>query len=205
MEQREAERGFVVDIQELNRRAVRQSVEIVSSAREEQWDLPTPCAQWNLRQLLAHMTAQNNGFAAAADGETEDDSVWREQPTADPGGDYLRSAERVISAFDGPDVMGREFWLPEIRRVGGFPARMAISFHFLDYVVHGWDVGAALGAPPKFDDDIVEAALEVTRRAVPVGPSRSLPGSPFAPPLPEEGSDQDRLLRLLGRSPAWPA
>ncbi|MGC4749121.1 TIGR03086 family metal-binding protein [Micromonospora sp. DT201] len=195
----------MVDIQELNRRAVRQSVEIVSSAREEQWELPTPCAQWSLRQLLAHMTAQNNGFAAAADGETEDDSVWREQPAADPGGDYIRSAERVIGAFDGPDVMRREFWLPEIRRVGAFPARMAISFHFLDYVVHGWDVGAALGAPPKFDDDIVEAALEVTRRAVPVGASRSLPGSSFAPPLPAEGSDQDRLLRLLGRSPAWPA
>lgn len=196
-----------MDIQDLNRRAVRQSAEIVSTIRQEHWDLPTPCAQWNVRQLVAHMTAQNNGFAAAADGETEDDAVWRERITDDQAGDYLRSAERVLDAFHGPEVMGREFWLPEIRRVGGFPARMAISFHFLDYVVHGWDVGAAIGVPPSFDDDIVAAALEVTRRAVPVGPSRSLPGSAFAPPLPvpTEGSEQDRLLLLLGRSPAWPA
>ncbi|MGW1225357.1 maleylpyruvate isomerase N-terminal domain-containing protein [Streptomyces sp. NPDC002530] len=52
-------------------------------------DRPTPCGQWTLRQLLAHMTGQNYGFAA--------------------------SAVEVTAAFAEEGVLERSFWLPEIR------------------------------------------------------------------------------------------
>lgn len=195
-------------MQDLHRRAVRQSVDIVAAVRDEQWDAATPCAQWTLRQLLEHMVAQHNGFAAAAGGETKDDSVWKVRPLdGDPRVAHAESAERVIAAFAQPGVLERDLWLPEIRRTGGIPGRLAISFHFVDYVVHGWDVGAAIGVPPDFDDDIVEAALEVTRRFVPAdGPSREGPSAAFGPalPVPADVSGRDQLLLMLGRSPAWP-
>jgi uncharacterized protein (TIGR03086 family) len=197
-----------MDIQDLNRRAVLQSVEIVSSAKNDQWELPTPCARWTLSELLVHMVAQNHGFAAAADGETEDASIFHARPLgSDPRQTYAESAERVIASFAADGVLEREIWLPEVRPVGGFPAPMAISFHFLDYVVHGWDVAAAIGVPAVFDDDLVAAAHDVTRRFVPDGPARRRPGSAFGPsvPVPDAASDFDRLLGLLGRSPRWPS
>ncbi|MGH3940583.1 MAG: TIGR03086 family metal-binding protein [Pseudonocardiaceae bacterium] len=197
-----------MDIQNLDQRAVLRSMDVVSLVRDDQWELPTPCSRWTSRQLLQHMAAHNHGFAAAADGETYDASVWNAQPLrGDLRREYAESAQRVITAFNADGVLDRKFWLPEIRKKGMFSARQAISFHFLDYVVHSWDVAAAIGIEIDFDDDIIKAASKVARREVPSdGPARFGPDSSFQPPipLPDEAPAQDRLLALLGRNPKWP-
>jgi hypothetical protein len=46
----------------------------------------------------------------------------------------------VIVAFAQPGVLERGFALPEIMPGVEFPGAQAVSFHFIDYVVHGWDV-----------------------------------------------------------------
>ncbi|MGV9566389.1 TIGR03086 family metal-binding protein [Streptomyces sp. NPDC003480] len=193
------------NIRDLNRRAVLRSAEIVAEVRDDQWDAPTPCAGWTLRRLMAHMTAQHLGFAAAAAGETSDTSVWEEKPLEDPGRAYADAVGRVLDAFAADGVLERDFWLPEIHPKMRFAAARAISFHFLDYVVHGWDVAASLGIPAAYDADLVDAAAEVARTEVPEGPARERPGAAFRPPLALTGreSAEDRLLAVLGRDPEW--
>jgi uncharacterized protein (TIGR03086 family) len=85
-----------------------------------------------------------------------------------------------------------------------FPAPQAISFHFIDYVVHGWDVARSLGQAYELDPDLVEAALPVAE-AVPEGERRLRPGAAFRPGLPEPGGagPMGRILAMLGRDPAW--
>ncbi len=56
------------DIRVLHRRALQVSVDAVNRVRPDQLALPTPCAEWDLGRLLAHMTGQNHGFAAVARG-----------------------------------------------------------------------------------------------------------------------------------------
>jgi len=58
-------------------------------------------------------------------------------------------AEAVLAAFAADGVLKRRFALPEISTAFDFPAAQAISFHFIDYVVHGWDV-ARFGQLPSF-------------------------------------------------------
>jgi uncharacterized protein (TIGR03083 family) len=53
------------DMVRLDASAVQASVQVVSQARAEDLARPTPCDGWTLTELLAHMTAQHNGFAAA--------------------------------------------------------------------------------------------------------------------------------------------
>ena len=53
------------DIRELDRRAVLASVEVVSRVTAADLGRATPCAGWTLGDLLAHMTVQHHGFAAA--------------------------------------------------------------------------------------------------------------------------------------------
>ena len=144
---------------------------------------PTPCAEWTLGDLLAHMTAQHNGFAAAAAGRGADPDVWKASaPAADPATEYAMAAELVIAAFAGEGVLERGFALPEIIPGVEFPAAQAISFHFIDYVVHGWDVARSLGLAYELDADLVEAALPVAE-AVPEGERRLRPGAAFRPGL----------------------
>jgi uncharacterized protein (TIGR03086 family) len=195
----------VSDIRELDRRAVRGSVAAARGAGAADLGLATPCAEWTLGELLAHMTAQHDGFAAAAAGRGADLAQWEAGPPGDdPVAGYAAAAERVIAAFAEPGVLERKFELPEILPGARFPAAQAISFHFIDYVVHGWDVARSLGVPYELDDDLAEAALAVAR-AVPDGPERLRPGAAFSPGLTARSGAPalEEILSVLGRSPDW--
>jgi uncharacterized protein (TIGR03086 family) len=186
--------------------AVRISVAVVSEARADDFGRDTPCAGWTLTELLSHMTAQHRGFAAAAGGVRTDVTSWRPMPLAtDPVAEYTDAAREVIEAFADERIGDREVWLPELRTERPFTGRDAMTFHFIDYVVHSWDVARTLDVPLTVDDDLAEAALAVALR-VPTDPARRGPGFAFGPEVPvkPDASALDRALAALGRSPSWP-
>ncbi|MFJ4205075.1 TIGR03086 family metal-binding protein [Streptomyces sviceus] len=200
--------GVRMDVVELDRIAVQEAARVVELARGGDhgvWARDTPCAGWDLRRLVAHMTAQHHGFAAAARGVGGEREYWREEEeVGEPARAHRAAAAAVLSAFAEPGVKEREFVLPELGR--GFAGRTAIGFHFVDYVVHAWDVAAALGVPLRLTDEVHVAALAVARR-VPTDPAGRGPGFAFAPALevPEGTGPLEETLRLLGREPqAWP-
>jgi uncharacterized protein (TIGR03086 family) len=196
----------VADVRDLNQRTLAVTVGIIGKARPDQLDLPTPCAEWTLRQLLAHMIGQHYGFAAAARGETSDMSIWADRPVGDDfHAAYIAAVAEVTDAFSAPDMLERQLWLPEIRTGMLFPAKMAIGFHFLDYIVHGWDVARSIGVPTGFDPDLIEGVM-VRAIAVPAGDNRLPPGAAFRPgvPVPDDAPPLDRVVAMLGRSPSWP-
>ncbi|MGW6932629.1 TIGR03086 family metal-binding protein [Lentzea sp. NPDC054927] len=184
-----------------HRAVVRSSVAVVSQVRAGDLGRPTPCAEWTLADLLAHMTAQHRGFAAAARGRGGDRAAWEVRPVT--VADYITVADDVLAAFAEPEVPQREFELPEFSPVSRFPAAQAISFHLIDYVVHGWDVARSLGLEYHLAPDLAESALRIAL-AVPDGDSRLAPGAAFGPALPVSDADPlHRILALLGRSPQW--
>ena len=195
-------------IRPFHRIAVLNSIALVDSVRVADLDAPTPCAGWDLADLLAHMTAQHRGFSAAARGFGDDADVWRADAvsdaiTADPGGTYADAARDVLAAFADDAALQATFALPEFGPNATFPGAIAIGFHFIDYVVHGWDVAASLGVPCALPDDVVDAALPLAL-AVPDGEFRENPEVPFARAVDAESvTNLDRMLRHLGRSPDW--
>jgi uncharacterized protein (TIGR03086 family) len=194
--------------------AVRASVDLVAQLAVADLDRPTPCAGWTLRDLLAHMTAQHYGFAAAAAGAgpestgpegAPDLAVW--QPVAldaNFAATYADAADRVLASFAAPGVLDRKVTLPEISPTIAFPAAQAVSFHFIDYVVHSWDVARSAGLPVTFAAEVLDAALDVAEQ-VPKGERRLLPGSAFAPVVdaPAGAPMLDRIVAVLGRRPDW--
>jgi uncharacterized protein (TIGR03086 family) len=195
------------DIVRLDAEAVRASVRVVCLARPQDLARMTPCAGWTLGDLVAHMTAQHDGFAAAAAGAGADLARWQPgEPGADPVGEYEAAAGRVLAAFAADGVLDRRFTLPEISPELRFPATEAIGFHFIDYVVHGWDVARSLGLDHyELDPDLLDAALPFAR-AVPDGGLRELGVVPFSPAVPVTGevSVLGQIVALLGRRPGWP-
>ncbi|MGW2639788.1 TIGR03086 family metal-binding protein [Streptomyces sp. NPDC001348] len=193
------------DIVELDRIAVREAVRMVELAQDKDWERGTPCTGWTLRRLVAHMTAQHHGFAAAARGAGMEAAHWRESgEPGEPAQAHRVAADAVLAAFTEPGVLEREFGLAELGL--SVPGRTAVGFHLVDYVVHAWDVAATLGRGLDLPDEVLDAALAVARR-VPAGPDRRGPGFPFAAALPVPGSagTLEETLRLLGRSPEqWP-
>jgi uncharacterized protein (TIGR03086 family) len=187
------------------------SITLVDSVRAADLGSPTPCAGWDLADLLAHMTAQHRGFSMAARGFGDDVEVWRTDAViravmADPAGTYAEAAHDVLAAFADDTALQASFALPEFGPNATFPGAMAIGFHFIDYVVHGWDVAESMGVAYTLPDDVVDAALPLAL-AVPDGDFRETPEAPFARARKAEAAQAmtnfDRILRHLGRSPDW--
>ncbi|RJO78832.1 TIGR03086 family protein [Nocardia panacis] len=196
----------VSELVALHERALRLTTDLVAGIAADQLDNETPCAKWDLRALLTHMTIQNHGFAEAALGRGNDLALWETRELADPVAEYLTASAELSAAFAAPDLAERELVLLEMRTDGGFPPELAVRFQIVDCVVHAWDVARAIGASVSLDDD-PELAAESRRIAefVPGGEIRLTENAPFGPMLevPEGAGTLDRILLLLGRDPQW--
>lgn len=187
-----------------HRTAMATAVDLVDQI--ERFDLPTPCAGWDLGRLLAHMTAQNHGFAAAARGDAFELRTWAEVPSTAPA--FAESAAEVVEAFAADGALGRDWSLlagadQELKVPGG----TALGFHFIDYVVHSWDVGVSIGRPPVFSVEVLTAAETLAFEVPLTGPARTGPYAPFAPAVmaAADSGPMDRILAVLGRDPNWKA
>ncbi|MFC9251861.1 TIGR03086 family metal-binding protein [Amycolatopsis thailandensis] len=182
----------------------RTSLDLVAKITPADLTKPTPCSAWTLHGLLAHMATQHHGFAAAADGES-DLEHWRLLPLGDdPVETYRASVNRVLNAFVPHDLADRKFALPEFSTEVTFTAEQALGFHFVDYLVHSWDVAKTLGLPVKFEQEVLDAGLKFAE-SIPDGRNRTAPGAAFGPAVAATGpSDLDTIVALLGRSPSWP-
>jgi len=197
------------DLRDVHRTAVLASADIVAAVTRDDLQRPTPCVGWTLSDLLIHMTVQHHGFAAAARGAGADPAVWNpatvaDAVIADPAGAYRRAVEDVLGAFGADGVLEAPFTLGELGPEASFPGATAVGFHFIDYVVHGWDAARSIDAPFELSDDVIAAAVPIAL-AVPDGDFRSAEGSVFARGLSgtDGQGDVDLILRHLGRSPDW--
>ncbi|GLW05998.1 hypothetical protein Misp01_11280 [Microtetraspora sp. NBRC 13810] len=88
-----------VDVQDLDRRALDIAGEVIAQVTIADLDRPTPCAAWNLGELLWHMVGENRSFAAAVGTRAQ----WSIEDGGDLGIDPLRachdSAAAVTAAF----------------------------------------------------------------------------------------------------------
>ena len=185
------------------------SIDVVAEVTRDDLGRPTPCAGWNLLDLLAHMTVQHHGFAAAARGGGDSPTIWAsdrvaDAVAADPGGTYAAAASDLLDAFAADGILDATIALPEFGPGATFPGAVAIGFQFVDYVAHGWDVARSIGAPFVLQHDVVAAVLPLVF-VIPDGEYRTMDGAPFGPAIaaPDGASDLDRILSHLGRSPDW--
>lgn len=192
-----------LDPRTLDRAAVAVSLAVVAEVRPNQLDLPTPCDDWRLGELIAHLVAENRGFAANAaspPGEVSRES-WRPGPAdASVLADYPGSVDAVTAASAPDGVLDASV---EVREFGVHPGPIAIAMHFIDYLTHSWDVARSIGLPDPIPEDLAEAALDL---AVLI-PAERAAGSPFAAvvPVAADASAGDRWLGLAGRDPQWSA
>lgn len=195
-----------MDMLAFDRQALANCNRIVSLATETDLANPTPCAEWNLRELLVHMAGNNNGWADAAEGKPAEAATWDGAGLEeDPLGAYRKAAARAEAAFAVDGILDRDF---EVLGYGTVSGPSAIGMHFIDYLVHGWDVAKAIGAEPRLDPELCTAVLRIGERWP--QDASSIWGGPGAPfgyrvAVPADGSPEARMLGFLGRSPSWPA
>lgn len=166
---------------------------LINSVREDQWDNPTPCPGWTVRDVVDHLAGGNYRFAEALGAEDEPAS-----PTPGvPAGildRYHRSARALMEAFRRPGALERTLTVP----FGTVPGVVALHLRTTELLAHGWDVARATGQVPPFPEEIAEQELAFSRsKLADVPPDRR----PFAPsqPATDDLPAIDRLAACLGR------
>ncbi|MBG0739444.1 TIGR03086 family protein [Paeniglutamicibacter antarcticus] len=169
--------------------------ELVDGIRDEQWDLPTPCTQWSVHELVNHLSTGNQLFAHALAGDSPSTaSLAALLPPGRPAAAHRDSVAALLAAFDSPGVLERVVVVP----FGAVPGAVALHLRIVEALVHGWDLAHAVGLPPRFDQELAEQELAFTRlRLADVPPERS----PFGPqrPVARDAPALDRLAACLGR------
>jgi uncharacterized protein (TIGR03086 family) len=185
---------------------------LVDAARAGQWDDPTPCDDWSVRDLVAHLVDEQlwvppllEGLTVAEIGQPYpgDDPL---AAALDPAGDngladpdprqaWHAAARASHAAFGEPGALDRTVHLSYgDRAAAGYCAEMTA-----DLVVHAWDRG--LGMEPEYDEDTV---AEVYRQSEEQREALAASGM-FKPPVevPADAPVLDRLVALSGRDPGW--
>ena len=65
---------------------------MIAGVRDDQWELPTPCAEWSVRDLVQHLITGNQLFARTVLGESS---------STEPPGIELR-ANQAAAAYRQP-------------------------------------------------------------------------------------------------------
>ncbi|WP_063038940.1 TIGR03086 family metal-binding protein [Nocardia pseudovaccinii] len=176
-------------------RAIDMSGGIVKGIAAEHMSAPTPCPEWDLRELLNHLVGGMNIFAAQLQGLTPDRDHHDDWLGTDPQGAYVEAAELDRAAWDRPDALEQTVRLG----FGAVPGPMAAVIHLTELVVHGVDLAVATGQERLVDEQLCTEMLAIMRE---MGLENFRVPGMFGPEVevPADAPTYRRLLAYVGRA-----
>ncbi|WP_404797876.1 TIGR03086 family metal-binding protein [Streptomyces pristinaespiralis] len=182
--------------------AARAVAKLLDAIDDDRLGAPTPCPDYSVRELLAHIDGLSLAFRDAARkdfGPTTGNDPGSALPVLDEKWrtvlprrlDELAQAWRQASAWDGMTQAGG------VDLPGQIAGRVALN----ELVLHGWDLARATGQ----EYDPGEASAAVSYEMVKPSGDDSLRDGIFGPPVavPDDAPLLDRAVGMSGRRPDW--
>lgn len=159
---------------------------LIGGLDDAQWSAPTPCPDWNVRAVVEHLLDMQRRFHVSLTGGTLPDSAG-----------FTANAAALTAAFSQDGALER---IVE-DRLGPIPGQVLLNILIMENLAHGWDLGRAAGQAPVFDPAVAERTIGFVHLMRPRVPPHL---RQFAEPQPVPGGAPalDRLVALLGRTPA---
>lgn len=180
--------------------ALDQAGALIDAVQPDQAHLPTPCAEYDVNQLIGHLQAVVRRIGVVLSGQPFW-SVPRELETTDWAAEWKagRAATDAVLADDA--VLTREVTVPW----GTVPGASAAASYIGELSVHSWDLAMAIGRLDLLDDTLATAALPAYMDKVPAEPRG--PEIPFGPvvEVSQDATPYERLVAWTGRDPRWAA
>ncbi len=157
--------------------------ELSAQISDDDWDKPTTCPDWTVRELVdhaMHWQAMGGGVLGAG--------------TA-PGDEWSSIHSALGAAFQDPaNLEGNT------EAFGGMPKQGVAGLVIGDLLIHSWDLARSIGADETLPAEAVESTLFGLQRL----PEQMLRGETMfgaAVEVADDASSQDKLLAFVGRQP----
>jgi uncharacterized protein (TIGR03086 family) len=170
----------------------------VAEVTPEDWNLSTPCGEWDVGGVAIHMT---NGMviydALLAETFSPEffESVMAIERTPDTVGPTIEDASRRLrDRFGAPGILTKRVAYPWGELDGSTLARFSVC----ECCVHSWDIAQALRVDGTFSEDLARIAYDGAAPYTDMFHEVGFTKPPTADE-PTDDSAQARLLHLFGR------
>jgi uncharacterized protein (TIGR03086 family) len=139
----------------------------IAGVRSDQFDLPSPCVEYDVKGLLAHLVFVLHRVAALGRGDeafapnSMADSVLEHDDWA---ADWRAAAAELDAAWSDDAKLTQTIVLPWATMTGAEMLAMYVS----EITTHTWDVATATGQHPAWDDAVCRLALDAMHRDLPM-------------------------------------
>jgi uncharacterized protein (TIGR03086 family) len=184
------------DTIEAYRRAIAEFGDRVRAVGSDQWKLPTPCTDWDVRDLVGHLVNEERWAPPLLAGSTIEEVGDRFEGDLlgdDPRAAWEDAAAEAAQAAQQGDVLGRIVHVS----FGDITGEEYLCQLTTDHVIHAWDLARATEGDERLDPELVdfvfrylEPKADEWRRMGAFGP---------APEVSADADQQTRLLAMSGR------
>ena len=189
-----------MDLNTLYHRTVECWADRVNAVADDQWDAPTPCTSWNVRDLVNHVVGEDRwttplveGRTIAEVGDSLDGDLLGDAPVRSALDAAKEATTTVAEALPRGGTVHLSYGEEQ---VGEYVHQLAA-----DHLVHAWDLAVATGAEPRLDPALVTevAGWYAEREHLYRGAGM------VAPRGVSHGGAQGDLLAAFGRDAEWGA
>jgi uncharacterized protein (TIGR03086 family) len=187
-----------MDLNTLYHRTVEAWADRVNAVADDQWDAPTPCREWTVRDLVNHVVGEDRWTAPLVHGSTiaeVGDRFDGDLLGDDPVRAALEAAMEATTAVAERLPQGGTVTLSYgAEQVAEYVQQLAA-----DHLVHAWDLAVATGGDPRLDPHLVAevAGWFAEREQAYRG------GGAIGPRGVSHGGAQPDLLAAFGRDADW--
>ena len=164
------------------------------------WDQPSVCEGWSIRDLVDHVLGGNRFAVALLAGQSADDALAYALQLGfdgDPVVLHRDSAAAQHEAFAAAGALERIVAHP----AGELDGRVFLALRLGDLVLHGWDLARSLGADDNLDEELVPAVWAAYQPILGAADEHHAFGGGSSGTVPDDAPLALRLLDLTGRRP----
>ena len=183
---------------DLYRRAMGEFDRRVEAITPDQWNRPTACSEWDVRELVKHLVYENLWAPPLFEGKTiaeVGDQFEGDILGGDPQLAWRASSKAALDSVTAPGAMERTVHLS----FGDLPGADYAMQLTTDLLVHAWDLAVGIGGDLQLDGEVAQACLIEARKVEEMLRQSGL----FADKVEvaDDAGPQAQLLGLLGRTP----
>jgi uncharacterized protein (TIGR03086 family) len=177
--------------------AMSSAAEVIGAVTEDQLTMPTPCPDFDVRALSAHLMSAPPTIASLGRGEDYGSVSEQPVPFDEWQTHWAKTSAEARDAWADGALLDKVVTLPWAE----LPGAEVLAQFTGEIVVHTWDLATATGQWGEWQPEVLELAYESYLQGLPAEGREQFPVFKAVVPVDEDAPLIDRIVAYTGRQP----
>jgi uncharacterized protein (TIGR03086 family) len=173
------------------------AAEVIGAVTEDQLSLPTPCSEFDVRALAAHLMSAPATVASLGRGEDYGTVAEQAVPFGEWRANWAATSAEARDAWADDALLGKVVTLPWAE----IPGAAVLAQFTGEIVVHTWDLATATDQWGEWKPEVLELAYDSYLQGLPAEGREQFPVFHAVVPVDDNAPLIDRIVAYTGRQP----